>query len=137
MLLFFDTSAVIPLLLCEPQSDRALSAWEKAESFYAWRWMQVEAEAALARRHAPASAWAEWRKLAAQFSWLEMGESMLPQLCAFNRALRLRAADAGHLFVFDRAFTVLPDLQLVTFDKEMLAAAHSLGLSIFEPQQTD
>jgi hypothetical protein len=30
--------------------------------------------------------------------------------------------------VFDRAITVVAALHLVTFDREMLAAAHTLGL---------
>ncbi len=129
--LFLDTSAVVPLFLQEPHSAAALKAWEQSTELYAWRWMQVEAEAALARRRATPQTWSEWRQLAATISWLEMGESLLPQLCAFNRPLRLRAADAGHLFVFDRAITVVPELHLVSFDNEMLAAARTLGLPCF------
>ncbi len=126
--LFLDTSAVIPLLLQEPHTDSALAAIARAERLFAWRWMQVEAEAALARRRAPPPAWSEWRQLAASIHWLELNESSLPALCAFNRPLRLRAADAGHLFVFDRAITVVPDLHLVTFDHAMSEAATTLGL---------
>ena len=131
MHLFLDTSAVVPLFLQEKHTAAALDAWERSSQLYAWRWMQVEAEAALARRRAPAAAWAEWRQFSAAVSWLEMSESLLPQLCAFNRALRLRAADAGHLFVFDRAVTVVPELQLVSFDNEMIEAADTLGLRCF------
>jgi hypothetical protein len=124
---FFDTSAVVPLLLQEPQTAAALAALDRCTRVYAWRWLQVETEAALARRRAPATAWSEWRELASAVSWLDMGEELLPQLCSFNRPLRLRAADAGHLFVFERALRVLPELQLVCFDREMNEAARALG----------
>lgn len=131
MHLFFDTSAVIPLLLQEPHTPRALEAIAQAERLFAWRWLQVETEAAITRRRATPVAWSEWRQLAASIHWLELSESTFPALCAFNRPLRLRAADAGHLFVFDRAITVVPELHLVTFDDEMTAAAQTLGLPCF------
>ena len=99
MYLFLDTSAVIPLLLQEPHTAGALNAIAQADRLFAWRWMQVEAEAALTRRRASPAAWSEWRQLASTLHWLELSEASLPALCAFNRPLRLRAADAGHLFV--------------------------------------
>jgi len=126
--LFFDTSAIVPLLLEEPRSPDALSALAKAERLFAWRWLQVETEAALARRRATPPAWSEWRRLASSIHWLELSESSFPAVCAFNRALRLRAADAGHLFVFDRALSVVPGLHLVSHDREMVDAAGHLGL---------
>ena len=125
MHLFLDTSAVIPLLLQGPHTSGALNAIAQADRLFAWRWMQVEAEAALTRRRASPAAWSEWRQLASTLHWLELSESSLPALCAFNRPLRLRAADAGHLFVLDRAITVVPELHLVTFDNEMQAAAYT------------
>jgi hypothetical protein len=94
-------------------------------------WLQVEVEAALTRRRASPAAWSEWRQLASTLHWLELSEASLPALCAFNRPLRLRAADAGNLFVLDRAITVVPELQFVTFDNEMQAAAYTLGLPCF------
>lgn len=126
--LYFDTSAIVPLILEEPRSQDALSALAKAERVFAWRWMQVETEAALARRRASPEAWSEWRRLASTIFWLELAGSSFPAVCAFNRALRLRAADAGHLFVFDRALGVVPELRLVCHDLEMLEAADHLGL---------
>jgi uncharacterized protein with PIN domain len=97
MHLFLDTSAVIPLLLQEPHTSGALNAIAQADRLFAWRWMQVEAEAALTRRRASPAAWSEWRQLASTLHWLELSEAALPALCAFNRPLRLRAADAERL----------------------------------------
>lgn len=132
MQLFFDTSAIVPLLLQEPRTPDALNAIAQAERLFAWRWLQVETEAALTRRRAAPAAWAEWRQISASIHWLELGESLLPALCAFNRPLRLRAADAGHLFVFDRAITVVPELRLVSYDNEMTTAAGQLSLPVLD-----
>ena len=128
--IFFDTSAIVPLLIKEVHTGKAQAAWSKATRAWAWRWMQVEAEAALGRRRASTDAWAQWRTLANSIKWLELEPKMWPQLCAFNRPLRLRAADAGHLFVYDRAMTVVQGMALATFDDEMAAAAGSLCLPL-------
>jgi predicted nucleic acid-binding protein len=127
---FFDTSVIVPLLIKEVHTTKAQAAWSKTVRAWAWRWMQVEAEAALGRRRASTEAWAQWRTLANSMQWLEMEPSLWPQLCAFNRPLRLRAADAGHLFVYDRAMTVVPGLRLATFDDEMIEAAEALALPL-------
>ena len=128
MELFFDTSAVVPLLLEEPFSRKAFKAWESADRVWAWRWLQVEAEAALSRRKASATAWQQWSVLAADFTWLDLDTESFPQLRVFNRPLRLRAADAGHLFTFQLATQVVPSMKLVCFDKELKRAAKILGL---------
>lgn len=129
MQLYFDTSAVVPLLLKEPGSKTALEAYHAGEAFYAWSWMRVETEAALVRRRADAVTWRNWRSLQRCFTWLGLPESMTLEVCAFNRELGLRAADAGHLFLFEKATAAVPELQLVTFDKEMATAAKSLELA--------
>jgi len=126
--LFFDTSAIVPLLLKEPSSPLALQAWEQAEQRYAWRWLRVEAEAALHRRQAPPEAWRNWDRIVDALYWLELPDSLVEDCCRFNRIAGLRAADAGHLFVMDRLTRVMDDLRLVTFDHEMQVAATSLGL---------
>ncbi len=89
MELFFDTSALVPLLLEEPFSKKAARAWDSATRVWAWKWMQVEAEAALSRRKAPATAWQQWVQMANEFTWLDLDSKSFPQLRAFNRPLRL------------------------------------------------
>lgn len=132
MELFFDTSAVVPLLLEEPYSQRALESWGKATRAWAWRWLQVETEAALSRRRAGARAWHQWRLVSSALTWLDLEISVWPQLCAFNRPLGLRAADAGHLFIYSGATRVVPELRLVCFDKELNDAAKTLGLEVID-----
>ena len=127
---FWDTSAVVPLLLKEAHSTAAVRAWQASTRAWAWRWLEVEVEAALSRRRAPAAVWAGWRSMHPHVRWIDCLPETWPQLRAFNRPLRLRAADAAHLFVFDRLCSALPEVRLVCFDDEIRKAARSLGLDV-------
>lgn len=106
MELFFETSAVVPLLLEEPHTEKACEVWSKAKRVWAWRWLQFETEAALSRRKAPAVAWQKWHQVSSVFGWLDIDDRQYSQLRFFNRTLRLRAADAGHLYTFHLAVPI-------------------------------
>ena len=97
----------------------------------------MEAEAALVRQKADADAWAEWSRVARSLTLVELDSRDHGALRAFNRGLGLRAADAGHLFLFDRLGRELDGLQLATFDREMTEAAKELAMPIFaiEPSE--
>lgn len=131
MKLFFDTSAVVPLLIEEPHTQSALSAWAECTEAWAWNWMRVEAEAALARRRADSASWNNWRRIHDSFEFIDFGGEHLDALCAFNRSLALRAADAAHLYLFDRILHAVPDLQLITFDRDMRKSAGDLRLPLY------
>ena len=127
----FDTSAVVPLLFVEPHSEAAHRAWVEVEGHrLAWRWLKVEAMAALTRRRASAKVWQNWERLESQLNWIELPDREIEALCRFNRNLGLRAADAAHLFVADRLAHSLNPLSLASFDKEMRRGAEELGLSL-------
>ena len=127
MTAFFDTSAIVPLILREPHSQAARTAWETAEECFAWKWLKVETEAALVRRKASAPAWQLWRTIEASISWGEPEGDWIEPLKTFNRGVGLRAADAGHLFVMEHCAAGLENLVLVTFDSEMTKAAQQRG----------
>lgn len=129
MLAFFDTSAVVPLLLMEPHSEAAGQLWETTTGRYAWQWLRVEAEAALVRRRAPSVAWSHWRTLETTINWIEPQKGWQTSLRLFNRGIGLRAADAGHLYVMEQCQQSIPSLQLITFDLEMRDAAKARGLA--------
>jgi len=131
--LFLDTSAVVPLFLEEPQTAAAQHALAQASQIFAWCWMRVEAEAGFIRRQADRQVWTEWRTWTPHVCWLDLEFAELDHLCSFNRALRLRAADAGHLYVYEQACHAMPDLQLVTFDHEMAAVAHRQRMALWHP----
>jgi len=127
---FFDTSALVPLVLRESNSREAASVWRECTEAWAWDWMKVEAEAALTRRKADTRAWSAWRSLSGNFNLGTLNPDQFDALRAFNRSASLRASDAGHLFVFDKMLDALPDLQLLTFDTEMTAAANRMGMPV-------
>lgn len=129
--LYFDSSAVFPILLEEVHSASAIQAIESAEICFAWEWMQVEVDAALMRRKADAMTLRSWHKFLGRFNLLRLPEDAMREVCQFNRSTGLRAADAGHLFLFEQAAMEIRDLELVSFDREMLDAAEMLGLRVF------
>ena len=127
---FWDSSAVVALLLQEPDTGLARAAWSKTKRAWAWRWLVIEVEAALARRRAPPAAWSQWSLLLENINLVDLNPRHWDALRAFNRALHLRAADAGHLFVYERACSAIPGLQLVSFDMEINRSARKLGLAL-------
>jgi predicted nucleic acid-binding protein len=130
MRVYFDTSAVIPLVLAEKHTEAVRSAWPNISDRWAWSWLVVEAEAALVRQKADADAWTEWSRVLRSLNLVELNPSDHGALRAFNRGLGLRAVDAGHLFLFDRLSREVDGLQLLTFDREMSQAAKYLAMPL-------
>jgi len=130
---FFDTSAVVPLILREPHSLTSRRAWDASECCIAWKWLRVETEAALVRRQATATAWNVWQAIERSIHWVEPTGEWLEHLRVYNRGVGLRAADAAHLYVMERCAAGLSSLLLVSFDEEMNRAASQRGLNLFEP----
>lgn len=128
--LFWDTSAVVPLILQERHTDLALAAFAEAERFFAWDWMTVETEAALARRQARASQWEKWQELTRLFQWIHLPTNEWDEIRKRNRRWMLRAADAAHLYAFSRLSLLLPETRLVTFDEEQRRLASSKGFRL-------
>jgi len=126
---FFDTSAIVPLLLSEPHSEAARAIWAESQGYrLAWYWLKVETEAALTRRRAGARIWQEWDRVESELNYIELPDSGVESICRLNRNLGLRAADAAHLFVAARLSRTLDPLQLASFDEKMCAGAKELGL---------
>lgn len=128
MRVYFDTSAILPLVLPEVHSEAVRRAWPDFSERWAWSWLVVEAEAALIRQKADADAWTEWNRVSRSLTLVELNPREQGALRAFNRGLGLRAADAGHLFLFDRLARELDQLQLLTFDREMIQAAKDFSM---------
>jgi len=120
---FWDTSAVVPLIFREIHTPRAQATYDQAESFFAWDWLQVEVEAALARRQAQIKNWQTWEQIRPLFQWIHIPSPEWAEIRKQNRSWHLRAADAAHLYAFTRLASIRPSLQLVTFDQEQLALA--------------
>lgn len=130
MVAFFDTSAIVPLILKEPHSEAAGKFWMQTSRRLGWQWLRVEVEAALVRRAAPPDAWSRWYLIESAMDWVEPEAGWLEHLRAFNRGVGLRSADAGHLYLMERCLRGAPGLRLVTFDHELRRAAAKRGLAV-------
>ena len=135
MIAYFDTSALIPLLVSEPGSDAAGELWDHAVRVVSVRLARVEARSALgqavrtgrltrvmARRLVD-----ELDGLLAQLDVVEIDEILVRSAADLADAHWLRAYDAVHLA---GALTLeSDDLVMVAGDRALLAAAHDAGLA--------
>lgn len=123
MVLFWDSSAVLPLIFKEIHSEAALKAWQSGTTRLAWDWMEVETHAAILRRIGDSSHLRAWRLRLEQFSLFGLPPDANRAIMASNEQWGLRSADAGHVFLFGELRDEFPEIQLVTFDQEMIDLA--------------
>ena len=135
MHLFWDTSAILALIFDEAHSARARQASSMATRSLAWNWLKAEAWSGLVRRKSERIDIEKLNSLLSAIEYLNLETSHMDELCFCNRNWRLRAADAGHLFCFQQASFVLPDLQLVCFDEEMACVARKEGFLLWTPPE--
>ncbi|MCC5847286.1 MAG: type II toxin-antitoxin system VapC family toxin [Verrucomicrobia bacterium] len=127
-ILFWDASALVPLMVEEGRSMEARDLWTQTTEAYAWEWVLVEVEASLIRRKACQETWQDWRQLLKKLRLFSLQTEDLGKLRFLNRGMGLRAADAGHLFMFHGLVHSFFNLELLSFDHEMVTAAQQLGL---------
>lgn len=120
---FWDTSAVVPLILREVHTPPAVTIYQQGVTFFAWDWMQLETEAALSRRQAQRQDWETWGKIRALFQWVHLPRTDWSEIQNCNREWRLRAADAAHMYAFTRLSSIRPSLRLITFDSDQIILA--------------
>lgn len=134
MIVYFDTSAVVPIVIDEPSSGVAARLWDEADRVVSSRLLYAEARAAFAmarrlgridvsglRRAARA-----FEHLFDQLDVVEVTESLVRKAGSLAEQLELRGYDAVHLasaMLVAEAETVL-----ATGDRALLTAARSLGL---------
>jgi len=127
---FWDSSALVSLLVEEDMSEIARSIWAGPEQAWVWDWALIEVDSALTRRDAGEKAWSKWNEIQAVLFLSRLEEKHLESLRLLNRSIGLRAAEAGHLFMFEKLTVKIPNLQLVSFDRELSNAARRLGLML-------
>lgn len=136
MIVYFDTSAVIPLMVEQPGSTRAAQLWDLADHVVAVRLLHVEARAALAQAHRLGRLSAhqfhrvdeQLDDLWAQFDVLEIGEELVRRAGDLAVAHGLRGYDAVHLAGAERVADA--DTVLASGDEALCAAAQSMGIAI-------
>lgn len=135
MIAYFDTSAVVPLLVAEPGSARAATLWDGADRAVSIRLVYPESRAALAQaqglgRLTVRQLRAAVRELDARYQELDLVDlhDRLAHRAGHLAELHgLRGYDAVHLAGADRVRD--PDLVVVAGDRALLAAATTEGIA--------
>ncbi len=137
MLAYFDTSALVPLLVAESTSGECRRAWDAADTVLATRLAYVEAAAALARaeragtRRQVDAALDLLDELWPEIRVIEIDESLVRTAAGYARRFGLRGYDAVHCAA--AALLAGPTTVAVSGDRQMLAAWSELGVLTLDP----
>lgn len=135
MIAYFDTSAIVPLLITEPGSARAAQLWDVADRVVSARLVYPEGRAALAQAHRLGRLTARQLRAAvdeldaryAELYFVEVDDLLARRAGEFAEAHGLRGYDAVHLAAADRLRE--SELVVVAGDNALLAAATAEGLA--------
>ncbi len=128
---FWDTSAVVALLVQERHTSLSLKAIDEGRRFWAWNWMQMESLSALVRRGISPENIKRLKALWPRFEYISLD---VPDYRALEKVLhkhRLRSADAGHFYCLKQVKRLHPKITFVCFDDELNKAAQADGIRIF------
>ncbi len=136
MIAYFDTSALIPLLIEEPATARAGPIWDAAEHVTSVRLIYAEARAALAQAARIGRLTAEGLATAVnalgdlyqQLDLVEIDDALVRQAGDLAQRHSLRGYDAIHLAAAER---VRSDTSiLVAGDHDLCTVAGRLGMAV-------
>ena len=135
MIAYFDTSAVVPLLVAEAGSARAAILWDEADRAVSIRLVYPEGRAALAQarrlgRLTVRQLRAAVRELEARYQeldFVELDDVLARRAGNLAEVHGLRGYDAVHLAAADRIRD--PDLVVVAGDRPLLTAAAAEGIA--------
>jgi predicted nucleic acid-binding protein len=135
---YFDTSAVVPLLIAEAGSARAASLWDNADRVVSARLLYPETRAALAQaqrlgRITPRNlrnAVIDFDAMFEEMDLVELDDPLARRAGELAEAHRLRGYEAVHLAAADRIRD--PDVVVIAGDSALLEAATIEGMSIAE-----
>ena len=143
MIAYFDTSALIPLLIEEPGSSRAGRVWDVADHVTSVRLVYTEARAALAQAARLgrlvtadlALTLDGLERLYGQLDLLEVDDLLVRRAGELAQLHALRGYDALHLAAAERvrAGTTV----VVAGDRDLCAAAGTLGLAVADTSIDD
>ncbi len=136
MIAYFDTSALIPLVIEEPGSELAARLWDEADHLVSVRLVYTEAGAALAQARRMGRVTPRQLRglvdsidsLYEQLDRLDVDEILVRRAGELAEQLGLRGYDAVHLAGAERLND--PQLVLVAGDGALLEAATELGLAV-------
>ena len=136
MIAYFDTSAIVPLVVDEPGTDVAGRMWDGADRLVSSRLARVEARAALAQAARVGrltsrqllAAKRELDGLLDQLDVVDIDDELVRSAAELAEAHALRAYDAVHLAAAARL--AADDVVVVAGDRALLAGARTMGLAI-------
>lgn len=136
MIAYFDTSALVPLLVAEPGTARSRTLWDAADRVPAARLVYPEARAALARafrlgRLTSRQLRAAVRRLdvlVEQIDVVEIDDLLARRAGDLAEIYALRGYDAVHLAAAERVSA--SDFVVVAGDGALLQAAASEGMAV-------
>lgn len=136
MIAYFDTSAIVPLLVDEAGTRMAGELWDRAGRIVSVRLALVEARAALAqaarlRRHTSPqlrSAVRSMDRLFGQVDLVDIDDELVRDASELAEHQALRAYDAVHLAAARRVAD--GELVVVAGDRALLTAASAVGLAV-------
>ncbi len=136
MISYFDTSALIPLIIDEPASATCARLWDEAARTISSRLIYPEARAALAQAQrsrrlsvrALVDAVEELDSLALEIDHLEVSADVARSAGVLAQAHALRGYDAVHLA--SARLAIDDELVFVTGDHDLGAAATSIGMAV-------
>lgn len=135
MIVYFDTSAIVPVIVEEASSRAASRLWDEADRAVSSRLIYAEGRAALAmaRRMDRLDddqlriAVRDFESLHEQLDIVEVTEKLVRDAGSFAELFALRGYDAVHLasaqIVHD------PDMVLASVDQSLVKAAQALGIA--------
>lgn len=135
MIAYFDTSAVIPLIVDEPSSPMCMRLWNEATRAVSVRLMYAEARAALAQAQRMARvsqdqlarAVDQLDLLTGQMSFIEVTRRLVSAAGELAEAHQLRGYDAIHLAAAQAMAD--GDAMLISGDRQLIDAAAREGLA--------
>jgi uncharacterized protein len=133
---YFDTSAVVPLLVVEAGSARAAALWDGADRVVSARLVYPEGRAALSQAHRLGRLTARQLRSAAtefdsryeEFDLVEVDDALARHAGQLAEAHGLLGYDAVHLAAADRVGDA--DLVVVAGDEALLTVAMAEGTTI-------
>jgi uncharacterized protein len=133
---YFDTSAVVPLLIAEPGSARAASLWDGADRVVSVRLIYPETRAALAQAQRLGRLTARqlrdavtaFDSLFEQIDLVDVDDALARRAGELAEVRQLRAYDAVHLAAADRVHD--PNVVVIAGDGALLDAAAAEGMTV-------
>lgn len=138
MIVYFDTSALVPLLIEEPTSAAAERLWDRADRVASSRLLYAEARAALAQasrlerlnQTEHLQAVSDLDGLVSNLDFVEVTEVLVRRAGELAETLALRGYDAVHLASAE--LLADPDLVLAAGDGQLRKAAKQLQMAVAE-----